>query len=91
MSDMELKVGRVYRAKKPRPVYTGVTAYYNDRQVLWIGLGEVQYDSPSIGFGKKYGKATTEAFLKWAGSDVTDEMPKEDWAKIEPKQHQRAS
>lgn len=80
--DLELKVGRVYRAKKPRSAYIGMTAYYNDRQVIWIGLGEVQYDSPTVGFGRKFPKVTTEAFLKWAGADITAEMPKESWAPI---------
>lgn len=82
MSEFELQRGRIYRAKKPRSVYHGADVYYNDRQILWIGLDEVQYDSPSVGIGSHYKKATKDAFLKWAGKDVTEEVPEGEWAKV---------
>lgn len=46
MTADDLKTNRVYRAKKPkRMAFSGLV---NDRVILWIGLGEVQYDSPAI-------------------------------------------
>jgi hypothetical protein len=82
MSEIELMVGRVYPAKKPSSIYLGLTPYYNDRQILWIGLTEVQYDSPAVKTGQRYKTVSKEAFLKWVGRDVTDEMPKGDWAEV---------
>ena len=32
----DLKVGRVYRAKRPRAVHTLYGSYVNDRQILYI-------------------------------------------------------
>lgn len=32
----DLKVGRVYRAKRPRPVHRLDGSYVNDRQILYI-------------------------------------------------------
>lgn len=44
----DLKVGRVYRAKRPRVVHTLGGSYINDRQILSISPFEenIQYDSP---------------------------------------------
>lgn len=52
----DLKVGRVYRAKRPRVVHTLGGSYINDRQILSISPFEenIQYDSPKVGFGSKY-------------------------------------
>lgn len=49
----DLKVGRVYRAKRPRVVHTLGGSYINDRQILSISPFEetIQYDSPKVGFG----------------------------------------
>lgn len=46
----DLKVGRVYRAKRPRVVHTLGGSYINDRQILSISPFEenIQYDSPSV-------------------------------------------
>lgn len=51
----DLKVGRVYRAKRPRVVHTLGGSYINDRQILSISPFEetIQYDSPKVGFGSK--------------------------------------
>lgn len=48
----DLKVGRVYRAKRPRGVHRLDGSYVNDRQILYISpFGEsIQYDSPSVTF-----------------------------------------
>lgn len=42
----DLKVGRVYRAKRPRVVHTLGGSYINDRQILSISPFEetIQYD-----------------------------------------------
>ncbi len=80
----DLKVGRVYRAKRPTSARTIFDVVVADRHIRWIsstGL-ELQYDSPSIQTGGQYRRVTVEAFLKWAKRDVTDELPENgDWAK----------
>lgn len=40
----------------------------------------VQYDSPTVGPGKKYPITTASKFLKWAEKNVTEIMPKGAWA-----------
>lgn len=42
---------------------------------------KVQYDSPSVKPGKNYPTITLTKFLKWAGKDITDTMPKGEWRK----------
>lgn len=71
----DLKVGRVYRAKRPRVVHTLGGSYINDRQILSISPFEenIQYDSPKVGFGSKYPVISVEKFLKWAAKDITDD------------------
>jgi len=69
------KPGHVYEAKKPKVV----GFYYDDRQILHIGLNAIQYDSPTVAPGKKYPSVSKEKFAKWAGRDITDEMPKGEW------------
>ena len=73
----DLKVGRVYRAKRPRGVHRLDGSYVNDRQILYISpFGEsIQYDSPSVTFNAKYPIISTEKFLKWADKDITDSLP----------------
>lgn len=52
----DLKVGRVYRAKRPRGVHRLDGSYVNDREILYISpFGEsIQYDSPSVTFGQHW-------------------------------------
>jgi len=79
----DLKVGRVYRAKRPAPAGTIFSAFVADRQIRWISATgmELQYDSPSIPAGGRYRRVSVDAFLKWARRDVTDELPENgDWA-----------
>ena len=41
----------------------------------------VQYNSPSVKFGKKYPTIPASKFLKWAAKNVTDILPENgDWA-----------
>lgn len=67
----DLKVGQVYEAKKPRRV----GMYVNDRQIIWIGMFEVQYDGPAVANGRHYPRITIEVFIAWAARNVTSEMP----------------
>ncbi|MDU8420258.1 hypothetical protein RYA60_18535 [Pseudomonas syringae] len=78
---LKLQVGRTYRAKTPR---VAGNREVNDRTVTWIGSCEVQYDGPSVGFGKHYPKVEKEKFLAWADRDVTDELPPNQYAKWPP-------
>lgn len=77
LTEQDLEVNRVYSAKRPRTY--GFRRYLNDRQIIWLGKGIVQYDSISVKPGQNYPKVTIEQFLKWAKEDVTDLMPEEDW------------
>ena len=75
---MELIVNHVYEAKKPATV--GVfERLLNDRMIIWIGVDTVQYDSPTVRQGRRYPTTTKKAFMKWAGRDVTTEMPAGEW------------
>ncbi len=78
-ADLQLKAGRIYEAKKPALV--GSYAQVNDRQIVWISPdgSRVQYDSPSVAFGRRRPIVTAAKFLEWAARDVTEEMPPEDW------------
>lgn len=80
MTKDDLKAGHVYEAKKPKKGWDGLV---NDRQIMWMSRGEdrVQYDSPSVDHGRRFPIISVEAFLKWAGQDVTDSMPKGEWRK----------
>lgn len=72
---MNLIVGHAYRAKKPG----NAGGYVNDRQLTWIGDVEVQYDSPAVKHGMKYKRMPKQAFLEWAGQDITGTLPDGDW------------
>ncbi|ABL96751.1 hypothetical protein BcepF1.020 [Burkholderia phage BcepF1] len=74
---LELKVGQVWRAKRPAAAGSFLCPMINDRQIIWIDSfgSEIQYDSPSVAPGRKYPKVTREAFEKWAGREVKSELP----------------
>jgi hypothetical protein len=74
--NIELSVGRTYRAKKPGRIGSLI----NDRTIKWIGTEEVQYDGPAVGFGRHFPRVAIAAFLKWAERDVTDELPPGEYA-----------
>ena len=77
---MELRVGRVYRAKKPIRTRYG---YINDRQVIFMNDQVVQYDGPSVRDGAHYPTIPMGKFLEWAGEDVTEKyklLPAGEWA-----------
>lgn len=77
VSGSRFAIGKVFEAKKPKRI--GFSGLWNDRQILYIGDGLIQYDSPSVKHGRKYPAVSIEEFEKWAGRDVTEEMPKGDW------------
>lgn len=79
LESKDLQVGRCYRAKRPARIGL-FPSLINDRQIKWIGGDQVQYDSPSVKDGRRYPVVKIEAFLKWADRDVTDELPKGQWA-----------
>lgn len=72
--ELELIVGHVYSAKRPN-THGFNEPLLNDRQIVWIGIAEVQYDSPSVGFGRTYPKVSHDAFRRWAKEDITGQMP----------------
>ncbi|EAX8474252.1 hypothetical protein M9319_004091 [Salmonella enterica] len=74
--ELKLKVGRTYRGKRPQ----NRSGLVNDRTILHIGATHIQYDGPVVGFGRHYPSCTREAFLQWAARDVTDELPKGEYA-----------
>ena len=78
----DLKVGRVYSAKRAQTVGM-FERLLNDRQILWMdSLGlHVQYDSPTVAFGRHHPKVTVDKFLRWAKADVTDLCPAGEWRK----------
>lgn len=80
MSELEIKVGRTYRAKKPRAAGTIVEQLVNDRTVLWVGAYQLQYDGPSVPNGRHYPRIDIEKFRAWADRDVTDELPPGEYA-----------
>ncbi len=79
MTISDIQVGRVYRSKKPKAI--GIfDPLYDDRQILWIGSTTLQYESPTVKIGRKYPTVDIDKFLKWGDRDVTDELPKGEWA-----------
>lgn len=79
MSSVVPVIGRVYRAKRPRPIGF-LEPLYDDRVVVWLGIDQVQYDSPSVKAGRRLPVIALERFIKWADRDVTDELPPGEWA-----------
>lgn len=71
--ELELVVGGVYRAKRPRKMWVDIDGpVYNDRTILWMSDdgGRLQYDGPAVGVGRHYPKVSREQFLKWAGRRI---------------------
>lgn len=75
----DLKPGNVYEAKHPRSCKGMSDLVWNDRQIRWVGSGEVCYDCPAVKPGKGYPVISVEKFIKWAGKDITEEMPEGEW------------
>ena len=80
MEAKDIKRGAFYRAKKPRKVIDGG---YDDRRILWVSQDQlsIQYDSPTVGNGRRYPTIPMERFLKWVGKEVT----KEEYMNTSPK------
>lgn len=72
---LELKEGRTYRGKRPKPVRCGSVQLVNDRTIIWLGVLDVQYDGPAVATGRHYPRTTRERFLAWADKDITDQLP----------------
>lgn len=82
MNNLEIKVGNVYSAKRPRETYLpGEGRFICDRQVIYYDGFRVQYDSPSIKPGQKYPMVSEADFLKCEKENITDQMPKGEWRK----------
>src|SRR5580693_8553170 len=81
LSAQDLKVGRVYRAKKPK-FYGLLPRLRGDRQIIYLGGDQVQYNEPELKVGRHYTRTTVEKFLQWAAEDVTDQLPKGEWAEV---------
>lgn len=66
--ELPLIVGATYRAK-PVNLMSYERADIHDRTILWISEdgNRIQYDAPTVKWGKNYQTVTREAFLKWAG------------------------
>jgi hypothetical protein len=79
---LRLLVGRFYRAKRPRGF--GFPPVCNDRKILYMNQVLVQYDSPSVKFGRRYPATSREKFIAWADRDVTDELPEGQWENYPP-------
>ncbi|KVL50014.1 hypothetical protein WT49_11315 [Burkholderia territorii] len=71
-----LHVGQVWRAKRP----SNANGFVNDRVIIHINfLGAITYDGPAVGIGRRYPIVTRETFEKWAGRQVKDELPENEW------------
>lgn len=78
---MDLVVGHIYRAKKPKCVRLFREGdFYDDRQILYIGTTSLQFNSVTVISGRRYPMIDRERFEKWAGEDVTEGYPKGEWA-----------
>ena len=69
---VKIETGKYYRAKKPVRCLDGG---FNDRRILWVSRDgtQVQYDSPSVGNGRRYPTVPLEKFLKWVGKEITQD------------------
>lgn len=65
----EIKQGHTYRAKRQK---VGAFGMSDDRVVLYVGAGRVQYDSDTVRDGRHYPSVPIDEFRFWAHSDVTD-------------------
>lgn len=63
----DLKIGSWYRGKR----FLRGVCVNNDRKVMHIGGGMVQYDSDTVKSGRHYPRIPMERFLKWASHEVT--------------------
>jgi len=78
---VELKVGHIYEAKRPR--VATISGLLDDRQIVWMSDTKVQYDSPMVKYGQRLPIISKESFLRWVGRDVTEGYPKKGWRKYD--------
>ena len=65
----DLKEGSTYRAKRYKEMEFG---WNNNRTILWIGEGKVQYDSDIVKDGQNYPMVDIDRFLRWAKEEVLE-------------------
>lgn len=77
-----LTLGRTYRGKKPKACGSMFKPMVDDRTIVYMSaLADiVQYDGPGVPIGRRLPKTTFAKFQKWASRDVTDELPKGEYA-----------
>lgn len=77
MTTLDLRIGRTYRAKKPARTGDALTPLINDRTVVWLSSDKtiVQYDGPAVVPGRHLPRVQADVFTRWAGRDVSDELP----------------
>jgi len=61
--------GHTYRSSRPRSSPLG----NDDRYVVYVCQGEVQYNSDTVRNGARYPMVPMVQFLRWAAKDVTEE------------------
>lgn len=71
LTEKDLKVGKTYRGKRFREIL----GWNNDRMILWIGDGKVQYDSYTVRDSRRYPTVTIQQFLNWAKEEVVPNSP----------------
>gem|GEM_PF-3728015 len=71
-----IRVGQIYRAKRPRFTSEGLV---NDRQVVHVGPAGIQFDSPTIAAGHRLPFVSPVEFREWADCDVTALYGHGDW------------
>lgn len=78
---MVIERGHIYRAKKPKAYRRTIfdDAVVDDRQVLYVDAQRVQFDSPRVRHGGRYPCIAPAKFEKWAGEDVTKQIPNGHW------------
>lgn len=83
LTKADLRVGNIYAAKRPNKIYIGFDEYWNDRQIIYLSDHSVQYDGPSVAFGRNYPTVSIEKFLKWVKDDVTAQVKDGEWRRAE--------
>lgn len=71
LTDMDLIVGKAYRAKNPLREFAGV-GQFNDRLIVNLTETDVQYDSSDISLPAFLPTITIGEFLEWASYEVSD-------------------
>ena len=74
LTQADLKAGHWYKAKRVREyLFRGP----NDRYIMRLSPGNVQFDGPEVKDGRHYPTVSIEKFLKWADRELTPEEIKQ--------------